>query len=59
MNFADESFGVERIERSVLEADAMNCSAQSVVKHIVWNMRKHAGLTQRTDDTTLVAIRAL
>ncbi len=59
MNFADESFGVERIERSVMEADAMNCSAQSVVKHIVWNMRKHAGLTQRTDDTTLVAIRAL
>lgn len=59
MNFADESFGVDRIERSVLEADAMGCSAQSVVKHIVWNMRKHAGLTQRTDDTTLVAIRAL
>ncbi|MFP4052365.1 MAG: PP2C family protein-serine/threonine phosphatase [Phycisphaerae bacterium] len=59
MNFSDESFGRDRIETSLMEAIEMNCSAESIVKHIVWNMRKFAGLTQRTDDTTLVAIRAL
>jgi serine phosphatase RsbU (regulator of sigma subunit) len=59
MNFEEECFGRQRIEESLLEAVGQGFTAEQIVKHVVWNMRKFAGLTPRFDDTTLVAIRAL
>jgi sigma-B regulation protein RsbU (phosphoserine phosphatase) len=59
LNFADEAFGAARIEQAVLDADGQGLSAQALAKHVVWTMRKFAGLQRRFDDTTVVAIRAL
>ncbi|MFP4356083.1 MAG: PP2C family protein-serine/threonine phosphatase [Phycisphaerae bacterium] len=59
LNFQDESFGMARVEQSLQEAAQMDLSAEGIVKHVVWNMRKFAGLQRRFDDLTLVAFRVL
>ena len=59
MNFKDEPFGRPRVERSLLEAASQGLSADGIVKHVLWQMRRFAGLHERTDDLTLVAIKVV
>ncbi len=57
MNFADEPFGRQRIDKAVLAAMAQGQSAEGILRHLVWEMRRFAGLQSRFDDLTLLAIR--
>ncbi len=59
MNFADESFGRERIESAARAAIAQGFDAQAIARHVLWEMRRFAGLQTRFDDLTLVVMRVL
>jgi sigma-B regulation protein RsbU (phosphoserine phosphatase) len=59
MNFQDECFGNQRVAEALKEAVAMDLSAEGIVRHVLWIMRKFAGLQRRFDDLTLVAVRVL
>ena len=57
MNFQDEQFGLRRIEAAALTAIGQDCSADAIAKHVLWEMRRFAGLQKRMDDITIVAIK--
>ena len=59
LSFSDEAFGKQRVEAAALEAVDLGFSADAIVRHILWKMRTFAGLQERPDDLTLVAIRVL
>jgi len=59
MNFQSEPFGFERVEEALLAAIGQGQSAEGTVKHVLWEMRRFAGLQTRLDDLTLIAIRVL
>ncbi|MEX2216670.1 MAG: SpoIIE family protein phosphatase [Phycisphaeraceae bacterium] len=56
LNFQQERFGRERIRQAMLAAREMT-TAHDAMSHILWEMRRFAGLNDRTDDTTLVLVR--
>jgi sigma-B regulation protein RsbU (phosphoserine phosphatase) len=58
-NFRDECFGNERVADALAEAVEMDLSGEGIVRHVLWMMRKFAGLQRRFDDLTLVAVRVL
>ena len=59
LNFNDEAFGMERIERAAMAAIQENRSADAICRHVMWEMRRFAGLQTRFDDLTLVVLKAL
>ncbi|MFW6132372.1 MAG: PP2C family protein-serine/threonine phosphatase [Planctomycetota bacterium] len=59
MNFKDEPFGRDRVEAAARAAIESDRSADGIVKHVLWEMRRFAGLQTRGDDLTLIAIRVL
>ncbi len=58
MNFDDEPFGRKRVEAAALDAIGQARRVEGIAKHILWEMRRFAGLQTRPDDLTLVAIQA-
>ncbi len=59
MNFDDDPFGQVRVRDAVLAACADSCDAKGLAKHVLWEMRRFAGLQKRPDDLTLVAVKVL
>ena len=59
MNFHDEEFGGERVKDALLEAIELDRDADGIVGHVLWQMRRFAGLQTRFDDLTLMAFKAL
>jgi sigma-B regulation protein RsbU (phosphoserine phosphatase) len=59
MNFADEAFGAARIEKAARAALEQGQSADGILHHVLWEMRRFAGLQTRFDDLTLLGIKAL
>lgn len=59
LNFEDEPFGVGRIERSAVAAMSQGQSAEGLLRHVLWEMRRFAGLQTRFDDLTLLAVKVL
>ncbi|MGA3065786.1 MAG: SpoIIE family protein phosphatase [Tepidisphaeraceae bacterium] len=54
MNFQRQTFGRQR----VLEAFAQGgATAVAVAENVVWNMRRYAGLTARSDDVTMIVAK--
>jgi len=54
MNFQNHIFGRQRL----IEAfRAGGPSADAVAQNILWNMRKFAGLTRRTDDISMIVVK--
>lgn len=58
-NFKGEEFGRARVRETLLEAVALNMSAEKICAHCLWVLRGFAGLNERNDDRTLVAVRVL
>ncbi len=58
LNFEDEEFGRERILSSSRVAIDDGRDAQGIANHILWEMRRFAGLQTRFDDCTIVVVRA-
>ena len=59
MNFQDEPFGEARVEKAALGAIELSYDAKGIGKHVLWEMRRFAGLQTRFDDLTLVTVRVL
>jgi len=57
INFEDEAFGRERVYAAALEAWSRGDSADAIGKHLLWEMRRFAGLQSRGDDLTLITIK--
>jgi len=57
LNFADEPFGRERVEKAIRTAIEAGYDAEGIAKQCLWDMRRFAGLQTRFDDTTIVAMR--
>ncbi len=57
INHAEEPFGRARIESSALAAIAQGQNAEGIARHILWEMRRFAGIQTRFDDLTLVVIK--
>ncbi|MCP4375102.1 MAG: SpoIIE family protein phosphatase [bacterium] len=57
MNFKDESFGRKRIVTSLLNAIDMYDDAEMITAHVLWEMRRFAGLQKRFDDLTIVTVK--
>jgi sigma-B regulation protein RsbU (phosphoserine phosphatase) len=55
MNFSGEKFGRPRIEKAM--RTAADRSAHDALNHILWEMRRFAGLKRSFDDTTLVVVK--
>lgn len=51
-----QRFGRPRIEQALREA--ADRSAADILNHILWSMRKFAGIHRSIDDTTLVVVKA-
>jgi len=56
MNFNDEAFGRRRVVEAARAAIDQGRSADGLARHVVWAMRCFAGLQQRLDDLTLLAL---
>jgi sigma-B regulation protein RsbU (phosphoserine phosphatase) len=57
MNFQDESFGRPRINTALLNAVDEHDDAETITAHILWEMRRFAGLQKRFDDLTIVTVK--
>lgn len=57
MNFRAEQFGRQRTYQSALAAVADGADANGLCRHVLWDMRRFAGLHDRADDVTLLALR--
>ncbi|MFW6155160.1 MAG: PP2C family protein-serine/threonine phosphatase [Planctomycetota bacterium] len=59
MNFRAEQFGRQRTYQSALAAIANGAGANGLCRHVLWEMRRFAGLHERSDDVTLLALRII
>jgi len=57
MNFQDESFGRPRITTALLNAIGEHDDAETITAHVLWEMRRFAGLQKRFDDLTIVTVK--
>ncbi len=55
MNFDHHKFGRERILKALLSVS--DKSAQEILNHVLWEMRRFTGLRRSFDDTTLVVLK--
>jgi sigma-B regulation protein RsbU (phosphoserine phosphatase) len=58
MNIRKEQFGKQRLMDAYLQGGSKGAgSAEIVAQHILWELRKFAGITRRTDDVTMIVAR--
>ncbi len=57
MNFERQRFGRERIIKALLECSRKN--ATDALNHVLWEMRRFAGLNPRTDDNTMIVLKCV
>lgn len=55
-SFDGEQFGRERLKAAVLSAEG---SADQIMNHLLWEVRRFTGIRRASDDTTIVVIRVL
>ena len=56
-DFHDSQFGRDRAEAAAREAIRQGRSAPSMAQHVLWAMRRFAGLSDRPDDVTILVIK--
>ena len=57
MNFAHQTFGRQRVADALKTYGAADATAGGVADHLLWEVRKFAGMARRTDDITMVVAR--
>ena len=57
MNFQDESFGRSRIITGLLNAVSEYEDAETIIAHVLWEMRRFTGLQKHFDDLTIVTVK--
>ena len=58
-NFARQKFGRQRVIDALHEAAKGNLSARDAMNHVLWQMRRFAGLRTNNDDMTIVMIKVV
>jgi sigma-B regulation protein RsbU (phosphoserine phosphatase) len=58
-NFADEPFGLDRVQKAAIAAADAGQTAEGLAKALLWEMRRFTGLQTRFDDLTLICIKVL
>ncbi|HEX2971051.1 MAG TPA: SpoIIE family protein phosphatase [Tepidisphaeraceae bacterium] len=56
MNFQRKTYGKQRLIESLAKGGA---TAEIISQNILWDMRRYVGLTERTDDVTMIVARVL
>jgi len=59
MSFRGEPFGPGRVERAAASAVEQGLDARGIGRHVLWELRRFAGLQTPFDDLTLVVIKVL
>jgi sigma-B regulation protein RsbU (phosphoserine phosphatase) len=54
MNFQQQIYGRQRLSEAFAHGGP---TAEAVAQHILWDMRRFAGLTKPTDDVTMIVVR--
>ncbi|TVQ63092.1 MAG: GAF domain-containing protein [Phycisphaerales bacterium] len=59
VNFQGEKFGRQRVRQALLDAlrAEPDADANRIADHLIWEHRRFAGMSHRTDDTTLIVLR--
>jgi len=57
VNFEHEEYGRPRIEHALTVAISKGYSAENIIRHCLWDMRRFTGLHRLMDDRTLVVIK--
>lgn len=58
-NFARQKFGRQRVIDALHEAAKGNMSARDAMNHVLWQMRRFAGLRTHNDDLTIVMVKVV
>jgi sigma-B regulation protein RsbU (phosphoserine phosphatase) len=56
MDFQRKTYGKQRLMESLAKGGA---TAEIIAQNILWDMRRYVGLTERTDDVTMIVARVL
>jgi serine phosphatase RsbU (regulator of sigma subunit) len=56
MNFKQETFGRQRLTEVFKRGGE---TAEQIVQNILWELRKFAGISKRTDDITMIVVKVL
>jgi len=60
MNFQRQTYGKQRLmEAYVAAAATPNATAESIAQNILWDMRRYVGLSERTDDVTMIVAKVI
>lgn len=57
MNFQNQTYGRQRLVDAFKQIGALNPPAETVTEHILWDMRRFAGLNRRNDDVTMIVVK--
>jgi len=59
MNFDDERYGLDRVKKTIVDllSESANATAEEVLNHILWEVRRFFGFRKQTDDITLLIMR--
>ena len=56
-SFENEQFGRHRVREAMMDAAGRAESADGIARHVLWQMRRFAGLRERDDDVTMIVAR--
>jgi sigma-B regulation protein RsbU (phosphoserine phosphatase) len=56
MNFHKQPFGKQRLLESIQRSGP---GAEVLAQHVLWELRKFVGISKRSDDVTMIAVRVL
>ena len=59
LNFEHKEYGRRRIEQALTTAISEGYSAENIIRHCLWDMRRFTGLHRLMDDRTLVVVKVL
>jgi sigma-B regulation protein RsbU (phosphoserine phosphatase) len=54
MNFERQIYGKQRLTEALARGGA---TADEIASHVLWDMRRFVGLSQRTDDVTMIVVK--
>lgn len=57
MNFENEPWGKPRLLASLQRAGATATSADFIVQSVLWDLRRYVGLSEQTDDITMIVAK--
>ncbi|MGF1633092.1 MAG: SpoIIE family protein phosphatase [Phycisphaerae bacterium] len=57
-NFAGDMYGSARLAEALKHAVTLGTTAEVICDHLLWDLRRFVGMSNRTDDITMIVLRA-